>query len=258
MITFNKIVLAGILSIGLGGATVFGCTPGNSCAGPTCNTIQCKDNELASWCRVEITTPNCAMEQPFGFCLPTPKNGFPPNTDVTTWIWTNAPALIRPMVKDSFGTNVGFDILQCKAGAANPFPGSLPNNESITLIAVSNDLFDKKRDEAQCEACASASCNLNACGSDANCSCWVQCAFADATLATCPSKCGGQGAVTTDLVKCLVTTCGPACGVASSLPSCDQGAGGSSTTTCGQSGDMCGSPGDPNCCGICGLDNLCE
>lgn len=257
----KKYVLAAIL--GLGATSALGCGNGSTCAGTSCTSIECKSNEVPAWCRVEITTTTCALEQPFGFCIPETKNGFSPSVDLRTWIWQNAPTPIRALVKASFGQNVGFDILECTGGKTNPYPGSLPNAvQTKVIVKLSNDIKNQDVNtckvctgEADCETCAAASCKLKVCGADSNCGCWVACAASDATLASCPTTCGPQGEITTSLVSCLVTTCGPACGVAGSMPSCDMPDGGMS---CGMTGDFCGNPGNADCCGICGLDGLCE
>lgn len=236
----------------------------STCVGTSCTTVECKPDEISGWCRVEITTVNpvCLTEQPFGFCVKLPKNGFPPNTDLNNFIWRGAQEPIRELVKQGFGVNAGFTLEECKAADTNPFKYDVNSFKPDVLVELKgedgNSMGRHPRDEAQCESCAGAICNLNQCGADANCSCWVKCAFADATLASCPSMCGAQGGVTQSLVQCLVQDCGVACGVSSDAPMCNGSTGTGTQTSCGQTGDICGYPGNPDCCGFCGLDNLCE
>lgn len=249
-----SVILMGVLALDA-------CNKGGTCAGTSCTSIECKPDELPGWCKVEITTvnPPCITEQPFGFCVKMPKNGFPPNTDLNNFIWRGAQEPVRALVKQAFGTNVGFTLMECKAGQNNPYVYDVNSAKILVQLKGRDGVGPEPRDEVQCESCAAAICNLDQCGADSNCSCWVSCAFADATLASCPSTCGPQGGVTQSLVQCLVQDCGPACGVSSSLPECNGSSSSSSgSPACGMTGDLCGAPGEPDCCGICGIDGLCE
>lgn len=258
---FLKAIGAGGLVTLLAGACNLG--PTTQCI--DCSKLDCAAKQVDAFCRVEITVAAgtnaaCETEHVFGYCITPPDGGLPPNTNVSSWLSGLFAVLIKPMIAKTFGNNVGFDILQCTVGGgSNPFP-VMTNTYKSPLGKISIEPADagiRLEDEAACEACAKSMCDLSSCGADANCSCWVLCAFSDPTLASCGAMCGPQGGVTTALVSCLDTACGSPCGVPGSTPICGKpttgdGAGGTSTTTSTttctlqQGGQDCAT--DADCC----------
>ena len=221
-----------------------------------CQQLTCNQNQLDTWCLVDITdvSAGCHFEHSVGECLTVPKAGLPKTVTVSNWIWSIMPTLVQGLVGSTYGTKVGFELVDCRIAASNPWFGKF-NTNSISVNAVLTKVSlptasIKVEDETACEDCAAGSCNLPVCGGDSNCSCWVGCAFNDATLASCPGICGPQGGVTQALVNCLVTSCGEACGVPGMATTCSpttsNGTGGSPNTSCQAGGDDCSA--DTDCC----------